>query len=244
MSLINEALKKAQRQRLEGGAPLPPPPPVDPAASAGPRVVKRDKPTDFRSQLLLLAGGGLALICALVVAGFFLLRSKSPEVPANPAPSVAQPVKAPPAPVATTTAPPAQAPATVTPPVTTSAIPPAAVSPTATTSPAPAVTLPTTTTPAVAAPATASIKPAVIPSQETPKPVEKLKPSPRMIAIIEALKVAGIRSAGAESKVLMNDRVYRLNDTIEHELNIRLTGVTTNSLTFEDGRGATYTRNF
>ena len=65
-----------------------------------------------------------------------------------------------------------------------------------------------------------------------------------MISVIEHLRVGGIRVAGAESKVLMNDKVYRLNDTIDHELEIRLTGIEVKALTFDDVRGAVYTRNF
>jgi hypothetical protein len=65
-----------------------------------------------------------------------------------------------------------------------------------------------------------------------------------MITIIENLHVAGIRAAGEDSKVLMNDRVYRLNDIVDHELGIKLTVVTTKALTFEDDQGAVYTRNF
>ena len=46
------------------------------------------------------------------------------------------------------------------------------------------------------------------------------------------------------SKVLMNDRVYRTGDTIEHQLGIKLAAITAGSLTFEDDKGARYTRNF
>lgn len=243
MSLINEALKKAQRQRMEGGVPPTPEPPSDATAGNGPRVAKRDRPTDFRSQLLLLAGGGLALVCALVVAGFFLLRPKPSEAPAKAAPSVVQPAKEP-APTVAATAPATRPPETATPPVTAPITQPAVASnPPASTGTAPANVTPVVTAP-TAAPVAVASKPAASPVEEPAKSLDKPKASPRMIAIVEALKVAGIRAAGAESKVLMNDRVYRLNDTIEHELNIRLTGVTAKSLTFEDDRGATYTRNF
>lgn len=239
MSLINEALKKAQRQRMEGSTPPVPAAPVDSPADAGPRVTKRSKPTDFRSQLLLLAGGGLALVCALAVAGFFLLRSNAPEAPAHPpagvpaASAVAAPATKQPEPVVLPSATPATPPSSST-AVANNPASPAATPPVASSSPAAAPPV-VNASPPVAAPRTV---------QEPPKPAEKPRPTPRMIAIVEALKVAGIRASGAESKVLMNDRVYRLNDTIEHELNIRLVGVTTNSLTFEDERGATYTRNF
>ena len=65
-----------------------------------------------------------------------------------------------------------------------------------------------------------------------------------MIAVIEHFRVGGIRVSGTESKVLMNDHVFRLNDTVDHELEVRLTGIEPKALTFEDAHGAVYTRNF
>lgn len=40
----------------------------------------------------------------------------------------------------------------------------------------------------------------------------------------------------------MNDRVYRIGDTVEHVLGLKLAGITAESLTFEDENGARYTR--
>jgi len=65
-----------------------------------------------------------------------------------------------------------------------------------------------------------------------------------MIGVIEHLKVGGIRVAGTESKVLMNDRVYRINDIVDFELGIRLTAIEAKALTFEDSRGAVHVRTF
>lgn len=67
---------------------------------------------------------------------------------------------------------------------------------------------------------------------------------PRAIQFIDGIKVAGIRASAADSKVLMNDRVFRVGDTVGYELGIRLVGITASSLTFEDAHGARYTRNF
>ena len=65
-----------------------------------------------------------------------------------------------------------------------------------------------------------------------------------MISVIEHFRVGGIRMAGADSKVLMNDKVYRLNDIVDYELNIRLTNIEAKALTFEDSRGAIHVRTF
>ena len=54
----------------------------------------------------------------------------------------------------------------------------------------------------------------------------------------------GIRASTTDSKVLMNDRVYRVGDTVEHEMGLKIVGITANSLTFEDERGGRFTRTF
>src|SRR5436190_22924212 len=68
MSLINDALKKAQRQRSDD--------PLD-AANPGAPVVKRDAPRSANS-MLLFAGGGLAIAVIAVLVTLLLLK-RSPE---------------------------------------------------------------------------------------------------------------------------------------------------------------------
>jgi hypothetical protein len=62
--------------------------------------------------------------------------------------------------------------------------------------------------------------------------------------LLENARVAGVRVAGDDSKVLMNDRVYRVNDVVSAELGLRLTGVGTSALTFVDEDGRVYTKTF
>lgn len=69
-------------------------------------------------------------------------------------------------------------------------------------------------------------------------------PNERIAAFVEAIKVTGIRSSGAESRVLMNDRVYRVNDTVERGLAVKLIKVGTDSLTFVDANGFEYVKSF
>lgn len=64
------------------------------------------------------------------------------------------------------------------------------------------------------------------------------------MTFIENIKVAGIRASATDSKVLMNDRVYRVGDMVEHEMALKLVGITSNSLTFEDEHGGRFTRTF
>jgi len=77
-----------------------------------------------------------------------------------------------------------------------------------------------------------------------PEPIKIGGQDLRILTFIDAIRVAGIRSSGAESKVLMNDRVYRLNDMVDYTLGIRLTKVATDGLTFTDANGTTYVKNF
>jgi hypothetical protein len=76
------------------------------------------------------------------------------------------------------------------------------------------------------------------------KPPVAVKLDSKAIAYIDNLRIAGIRASATDSKVLMSDHVYRVGDIVEHDLGLKLTGITANSLTFEDERGGRYTRNF
>lgn len=252
MSLINDALKKAQRQRTEGN-----PSPADTTApsTSSPeqlhRVARREKPAGFRSQLMLIGGGAVAAVILVGIGATFFFRSNdqpaaTPAQPAHvaatPTPAVTAPVNPPsatippPAPAApatlTVALPPAQATAPASSPAQQS---PIASPATSATPPSQFVVSPATVSEPVAAPAT---------SVATPVAADRPKPSTRMIGVIEHFRVGGIRVSGAESKVLMNDKVYRLNDMVDFELGIRLTGIETKALTFEDGRGAVHTRTF
>jgi hypothetical protein len=247
MSLISDALKKAQRQRDEG-TDQPAPAATDAAGTPAPRVARREKPTGFRSQMLLVIGGGAAVVVVGLVAGGLWLwqSSRKTETPApktevaaaHPAPAVVPTATAPANPPPAVETKPAPAPVQVT-----EAPKPAPVAPVVTAG-TPQFTLPLTPAP------TSVTTPAATPAVATPtvavapKSNERPKPPAHMVTIIENLRVAGIRAAGEDSKVLMNDRVYRLNDIVDHELGLKLTGVTPKSLTFEDDHGATYTRNF
>ena len=61
---------------------------------------------------------------------------------------------------------------------------------------------------------------------------------------VDAIRVMGIRSSGGESKVLMNDRVYRVNDIVDRTLALKLIKVDPEMLTFSDPNGMIYTKSF
>ena len=70
------------------------------------------------------------------------------------------------------------------------------------------------------------------------------KPDERVHAFVDSIRVMGIRSSGDESRVLMNDRVFRVNEIVDRGLDVRLTGVEPGTLTFTDANGVTYKKAF
>lgn len=231
MSLINDALKKAQRQRTGDASPTSQPP-----IPGGGSPLARPAPSRSGSNPQLLLVGAGALI-GLVIAGgaFFLLRNK-PASETTPTVAVSPPR-------------PETAPTTLADRLDSTAT--ASTSPTVNAPKLPEPSFVVKTEPAVTPPA--SVSPAATATEVAAKPVtsstatptEPPAPSARMVDAVEALRVAGIRvGAGSDAKVLMNDRVFRVGDTVDHALGIKLTGATASSLTFRDASGATYTRNF
>lgn len=230
MSLINDALKKAQRQRTADAAGVAPPMPGE----SGGRIPRRGKPMASQAVLLAVAGGAVLIVLS-VVATVYLLRE-----PAEPAP-VVMPVPTPQPPVAQ----PAPAIATESP------------------APAPVVFVPLAPKPepavekipeppAVVVPAPAVAAPAPSPVARLPEPVQPTVSAPapgtavpddRIYEYLDRLHVLGVRSSGSDSRVLMNDRVYRINDLVDRGLSLRLVGVQSGALIFEDARGVRYTKN-
>lgn len=235
MSLISEALKKAQRERH-----------VTPTESPAPRP--DSGPTRRRAQsfsppsLILLGAGIVALFIVSVVSAVLWINRPSPPVnlSAKPTPSRALPNPPP-----------------ITPPAipinsTPTAAPIAASAPLAPSStsiqPAPTGTpikLSLSPTPA------ASSTPVATPNPFTPTILSSPQTSPvtasfdpKIQTIIDAWRIAGIRSSGDNSKVFLNDRVYKINELVDVARGIRLTHVTPKNLTFTTPDGITYVRKF
>ena len=256
MSLINEALKKAQRLRNEDAADLSASSP-----NGGGHVARRGKP-DSANTLVLIGSGALVLVVLSVVFTVFLVNrpAKSPQVAAvTPAPTAkkassvptvnepATPAFVTPAIVAPTITPPPSTPANKeltnpTPGLIT--VPPSrAATPSAPVAPAVAVTLPSIATPATTVPPTSAVNAPVVPAANPAVPtLAPDAPDERVAAFVEAVRVTGIRSSGAESRVLMNERVYRVNDIVERTMNVRLIKAEAGALTFADARGVTYVK--
>lgn len=86
--------------------------------------------------------------------------------------------------------------------------------------------------------------PAALPVSLTaaPTPAPPLRPDEKIAAYIGTLRISGVRALGPDSRVLINERVYRVNEVIDRTLGIRLVQVEPGSLHFVDGRGVTYVK--
>lgn len=259
MSLINDALKKAQKQR-SGEAPVRPTLPT--IGGERPAQIAHHTNQPAINTLLLPITLGFCVLIIVIGGGIWLFRDKgATSTPVATAPAPAAPVAT--APVVSAPVPVVEQPRQVasTPPPATPASPVSSfvvpnVTPAATVktpaaaprieTPKPEPVAPTftpTPAPTPAAAAVASIQ--TPPPTVAPKPdLPPAKLEPKAINYIEAIRVAGIRASTTDSKVLMNDRVYRLGDVVEHEMGLKLVGITSNSLTFEDEHGSRYTRSF
>ncbi len=219
MSLISEALKKAQRARTSESAA--------PSSGGG---ISRHSRSPATQPIVWVVAGAAVVVSLAVVTTVFLLRPTAPAL---------SQAKAAAAPAAANTASATTASPVVAAPIAT----PAPKSP----EPVPDIVA---TAPKPAAPTSPSSRPATAPSGRLPPsvplpvPAGDARPDLRIQTFVDAIKVAGIRSSGAESKVLMNDHVYRMNDIVDRSLNLRLVDVQTDSLTFVDENNVVYVKNF
>lgn len=220
MSLINDALKKAQRQRTPDALVRPSTPEPAPVAPQPQVYVRPHRPSAPDPSLIKLGAiGGAVVIVALVAVLVWKMAGSD-----NASPTSGQGV-------ATQSQPPAvTVPSGNNPPVVSATRP--ATQPQFTVQPENKPAATPTVTPATKPPVT-----------ETPG-VTAAKPDPRVLTAIDGFKVLGVRATGKDSKVLMNDRVYRIGDYVVPEFGLKLTGVTPSSMTFEDSNGAIYTKSF
>jgi hypothetical protein len=264
MSLINEALKKAQRQRSLDTAPLSSAPSGVAAAAVTTHVRSA---SHKRSHAPLWFGFGLVALGAVAAGLVMRYGFDSPSA----APMQTAPVKTvavAPLPVVATPPPPAAAqaaldsqPAASAPMVVLPAIPsvkPANVAPPAASSTPAAKPAPVSSA-APAAPATPATPVAPVAptpaSTEAPTetvaavapapvvPVAVLSPAEReakIYAFLTNLRLTGVRGLDRDARVLMNERVWRLNDIVSPDLGLRLSAIRPNLLVFTDAQGKTY----
>jgi hypothetical protein len=207
---------------------------------------------------MLLAFGAGVLIAVSVLATVYLLRQPAASVvaqaPAAPSPaSTAAPAlslsNGPIAPEKPAFAPVINAPAPALSPSNGPA-------PAENFAPAPAPALEKFPTPPTTAPAMAVTRPAPpampvfrgfseggsLPALSSSSGLDPSKPDPKILAYLDAMQVAGVRLSDTGSKVLMNDRVFRQGEIVDHLLGLRLIKVGSDMLTFVDERGIIYTK--
>ena len=241
MSLLNEALKKAQRQQhteQQASARV-----IVQASLAGtaPAVTR----TGMSTRLFtLLIAGAVVLVSGSVLGTVLLLRKPGSTESAPPAVALNSPAAAPAAPQQ----PPVVAQAPSDPAADTSslaihiALPAAPATQQATQAPVPAPAPAATPEPrpaadtAPAAPTTPQIRIASI-DEDTAAARETAAYS-----VINAMRISGIRGTGTDSRVLIDGRVYRINSVVDRTLGLRLTAVEADRLLFTDSRGTVFTR--
>ena len=238
MSLINDALKKAQRQRTNNpfgiDAPMP--------GGGGGRVARRSSGMPTQTILLIVAGCAILVVLSALGAVFF---TRGNSAAAKSPTSLA---------IATPSTPAMAAPTENILPALE--IPPLALPARTEVAPAPGPTSPAGGTvapvaeikvePVAPPPAAAKTAPLI---DSAPAPAAGPAPRPvvteeRIHAYLDALRVTGVRTSGASSRVLLNEKVYRVNDIVDRNLALKLTGVETDFLTFTDATGTEYRKTF
>ena len=238
MSLINDALKKAQCSRTADPADLGIPIP------GGDSRIARRRPATSARTMLLYASGGLVLFVLCVVGTVWVLNRPAPVAPvaqAKPAPTVAGPTPTVSAPVIAV--PKVDAPSSPAPtPVVAASAPPTLGTPTpppVAKASAPVAEPPKPSLVATPPSASSTPPPAVLPAAAVVVPDERIN------LFLDGLRINAVRmQPGGDSRVMMNDRVFRLNDVVDRTLNLRLTKVDPNQLTFTDANGHIYGKFF
>jgi hypothetical protein len=224
MSLINDALKKAARQRAEEQGEVAPMP------GGGRRTSRQGGPMQKQTFVLIVGAAVVLVVVSAVVTG--ILMNGKPEAKA---PAAARPA---PDPAATDGA---QKIAVQGPVVGISLAPTPVVVAKPSPTPPPVTAAPTAL-PAVA------LAPAAVPAAPSPQPQRVSDNSQGHIdtvqAIVDAFHISGVRTAGAGSKALVDGHIYKLNDIVDKAIGLKLIKVDEDHLTFVDRDGNTFVRNF
>jgi hypothetical protein len=213
MSLINDALKKAARERAEEQGEVAPMP------GGGRRNSRHGGPMQKQTLILIGAAAIVLIVVSVVLTGMFMTGKPEakPATAASPTP---------------TTLAQAAAKIIIEAPVVAVAVP--------TPTPAPTVALVKPTPTPV---------PVVAQTPEAAAPAAKVADTSQghmdeMQAIVDGFHISGVRTAGTESKALVDGHIYKLNDIVDKKSGLRLVKVDVDHLTFTDKDGNTFVRTF
>ena len=249
MSLINDALKKAARQRAEEQADV-----MAPMPGGGRRPSRQGAPMRTQSMVLIGAAALVLGVVSAVVTGIYMTGKPAakPVAEASPPPQAA-PAQAPAAspivvqaPAVAVVLPQQNAPA----PVAAQVAPAVSYTPAAAVHVAPAVPSPTPPPAVVQAPAPAAVVPvaaAQAPAQAAPAASVAAAPQSHadlVQGVVDGYHISGVRLAGAGSKALIDGHVYKLNDFVDKTLGLKLAKVDEDHLTFVDRDGNTFAKTF
>jgi hypothetical protein len=230
MSLINDALKKAAKQRAQEQANV-----VAPMPGGGGRGYPESRPKSMQTMVLIGAGAVALIVVSVMITGMMLTRT--PET--KPATTVV-------APAAVQTSTPAAAPQAAAVKIEAPTISLAQAAP------APRIVV----APALPKPTPAPMEVAVVRTEPThvapPTPAPVATPSAQasqaqtdaIQATVDAFLVSGVRAAGNDSKALVNGHVYKVNDQVDRALGLKLVKVEQDKLTFVDRTGAIFVKTF
>jgi hypothetical protein len=85
--------------------------------------------------------------------------------------------------------------------------------------------------------ATPSAPAPVVPVAAVLTPAER---EAKIYEFLTNLRLTGVRGLDRDARVLMNERVWRLNDIVSPELGLRLSAIRPNLLVFTDSQGKTF----
>lgn len=241
MSLINQALKKEQQRRSLNLRDAPPNIPTYDSGNVGNGLSPSTRQSN-RSLTLLLGFTGVGAVL-LLIGGGFIYFGKSYLKKISDTPIVAQDIKG----DETTFA----AGSTETPRPTVSDILGEIEEETQPNEPEQAsgdeIATPENATDAPAEPVAAEEpSESVTPGEETETgtPADDTPAEPaydyKIQDLIDEMQVLGYRSAGMNSRLLMNGRVYKINDLVNNEHGLRFIGSDGESLVFETPSGYRY----
>ena len=229
MSLINQALKKEQQRRsLNLQSPSHEIPSYESEPLTANQVVRRDQ---GRNPLPLLIGFASLGLFLLVCGGAAVYFGKSYLSDLQPGQSVA---------AKGSDSEPSEAPVATANPVA-SALEAKAANAEAVETIIEAAPEANVAEGTAEEPAAASVE---APVTEAPVAEAPVKEGPKFNleaqAHIDELQVHGYRSAGANSRLLMSGRVYKIGDVVNHAFALRFRGAENGSLVFEDANGFRY----
>jgi hypothetical protein len=232
MSLINQALRKAQQDRN----PKRMTPSGEP--SAGPAHQMSASSSGMKPGILIGLIAAVALLIGLVAGLTVVILKDSPPAPAQPQTQALQALA--PAPSVAT----APAPPTITPtqtaavaPSIPSVIAPQAAAPTQASAPSGNSVLDQLRVAREAAEAKAAEEAAIAAEA---KRIAELDPNQDVIDWLSDAKVTGVRLSGDDSKAIINNKAYTKDELVHYSLGIKLVVIQETRLLFEDANGKRY----